>query len=149
MSLKVWVEGLIKGQEKPLTVSKDKMILNGLYIDEAIKSHIEWRENWFAALRERRADEYEFTKVTADNLCKVGQWIYSLGKKYEGMPEYETLKQKHAEFHNCAGEAIKLHKAGSFIDAMTTAKGPLQDLSLEVGINFINLLEAAQQKGNA
>ncbi|UYZ82879.1 hypothetical protein MTZ49_09665 [Entomomonas sp. E2T0] len=149
MSLEAWLEGLIKGKDEPLTVPKDKMMLNGLYIGDAIKSHIDWRENWFVAVLERRVGDYEFTKVTADNLCNVGQWIYSLGKKYEGMPEYELLKQKHAEFHMCAGKAVKLHKEGSLVNAMATAKGPLLDLSQEIGLSFIKLLKAAQEKGAA
>ncbi|AWM80703.1 hypothetical protein DKL61_10300 [Gammaproteobacteria bacterium ESL0073] len=145
MSLKVWVEKLINGQESPLPVPKNYLMLNGIYIDDAVRSHVEWRNNWFNALRAHKSDTYEVEKVSADNLCKVGQWIYGPGKEYEGMAEYEALKQKHAAFHCCAGEVVKLHNNGLFMDSMMITKGELQDTSLKVGVGLVDLLEAVQK----
>lgn len=144
MSLKEWVEALINGQEIALPVPKVELMLNGIFIDNAVRSHVDWRNNWFTALREHKQDSYQLEKVSADDLCKVGQWIYGLGKEYEGMPEYEALKQKHAKFHRCAGDVVKLHNEGQFMDSIVIARGPLQELSLEVGIGFVDLLEAVQ-----
>lgn len=146
MNLDTWIDLLLKGEEAPLPMPKEELVLGGLPIDEAIKSHVAWRENWFQALREHNLTNYGCEQVRADNRCKVGQWIYGPGTQYHNYPEYELLRKKHTEFHQCAGEAVQLHEKGHFAEAIVITKRTLPELSSKVGHSFADLLEAVHNE---
>lgn len=150
MDIRLWAEKLVQGQDLPLDIPQDKASLGGMYLGDALKAHINWRVNWLDALKEHRDSEYDVAQVAADNLCKVGLWLYSNeGRKFAALPEYEELKKAHAQFHLCAGEIVKLHKNGQFLEAFQMAKNKLMEISVVVANDFVNLLQSAQTRGLA
>ena len=145
MNLDTWIDALLRGEQVSLPAPKEDLMLGGLPIDEAIKAHVAWRENWFNALRAHDFTNYSCEHVTADNHCKVGQWIYGAGTEYQHLVEYEHLRKTHAEFHRCAGEAVHLHEKGYFAEAIVITKRQLPELSSKVGHCFADLLEAVHE----
>lgn len=73
--------------------------------DEAIVAHAEWKLKLTLYLQGE--GKLDHAIVCRDDQCKLGQWIYSDGKKYANELSYENLKKVHAEFHLCAGHVIK------------------------------------------
>lgn len=146
MAIEKWIDGLINGTQPDLPVARDAMMLNGLSVIDAIESHVNWRNKWFKALRADDPSAKDAEKIACDHLCQVGQWIYSAGKSYEHLPEYTELKQRHADFHLCASEAVKLHNKGEFLEAVTLAMGPLTTSSKTVASGFLSLFKASANK---
>ncbi|WP_368299854.1 CZB domain-containing protein [Kluyvera sichuanensis] len=144
MEFSTWIKKRIAGENISLGIPKEQQNLNGLILEEAIAFHIAWRERWITALREHREDEFDAAQVSNDALCQVGEWIYNEGKSLAKHPEYERFRELHAQFHQCAGSIVSLHKKGHFMEALATVKNELMPLSEEVGLSLGELLEASQ-----
>lgn len=71
--------------------------------------------------------------VKADNLCIIGEWIYGPGKEYEGLSEFQNLKEIHKNFHLAAHDALCLHRDGNEQAAMDYVEtGPFEERSKEI-----------------
>ena len=76
-------------------------------INDAIKSHSDWNHTLKKYLNcsENRLDP---KKIAPDNLCDLGIWLYSKGKKnYRNFPEFQELVDCHKSFHLCASELVE------------------------------------------
>ncbi|MEQ1946736.1 MAG: CZB domain-containing protein [Bryobacteraceae bacterium] len=82
--------------------------------DAAIQSHIAWKRKLADYLihpnGSLRSDE-----VGADDRCELGKWIYSNAAAFGPQPVYEELKSKHAEFHRCASDVVRMADSGRSI----------------------------------
>ncbi len=54
-----------------------------------------------------------------DNACDFGRWLYgaTISDAMKRMPEYETCRRLHAEFHQATADALKLALAGQKAEA--------------------------------
>jgi hypothetical protein len=102
---------------RPITASavvrEEKKVLD---IDvEVINKAIEAHTQWKTKLRQCMSDHNKCADpavVEKDNLCGLGQWIYSDGRKLNGEPMFDQLRIDHASFHKCAARIIREIQAG-------------------------------------
>ncbi|WP_374494232.1 methyl-accepting chemotaxis protein [Zoogloea sp.] len=82
-----------------------------LDFDGAIRAHMGWKQK----LRNFLAGEGEALDpavVSRDDKCVLGCWIHGAGQRYASAPGYAQLKNKHLEFHRCAGAVIRAKQSG-------------------------------------
>lgn len=106
-------KGIIENHEGELFIDFEnknttfKIVLKkSISFDVAIKNHLAWKSrlekyvtNPDGALTEE--------EVCADNICKLGMWIYSQEERYQNLSEWIDLKDKHARFHQTASEVVR------------------------------------------
>lgn len=140
--LKYWLEQQLAGNRIPLNLPTEEQDLHGLTLSTAINAHMAWIDKLTLTLKGQNPEEYDPEIVGADHLCAVGKWIYGEGKDLAKHPEYEQLRTKHAEFHECAGGILKKHKQKHFADAMFDLRHKMVDLSNDVQTALVALLLA-------
>ena len=80
--------------------------------DKAIEAHRQWKVRLRKAIAER-------TSLDADTLCRddrcpLGQWLHGDGQRRWGSaPGFTALLERHAEFHNAAGQVARQINAGA------------------------------------
>ncbi|MDX2204472.1 MAG: CZB domain-containing protein [Hyphomicrobiaceae bacterium] len=90
-------------------------------LDEAIKSHSSWKMKLSQYLK--NADgSLRSTEVRADNRCALGRWLQGEGRKLAGSPEYATLVQQHAHFHQAAAHIVDMANAGKSVEGETALR---------------------------
>ncbi len=106
-------------------------------IEDAIKSHKQWKLMVESLFRGEREFEVNPSILMKDNLCKLGQWIYSKeSKKYSNDVQFEQLQNDHKKFHLLAGTILSLFKENK----SDKAAEKLEEFQ-EVSSNVIKLLE--------
>jgi hypothetical protein len=93
-------------------------------IRKAIGVHGVWKSRLMTAI-EAGKSEFVPDKVCKDNLCDFGQWLHgtSLPPEVKKMPEFETCRRLHADFHLAAAEVLRLAISGKKPQALA-AIGP-------------------------
>jgi hypothetical protein len=77
-----------------------------------VEAHRDWKTRLQAFLR-GQGDSLEADKVSRDDACKLGEWLYGPGQKYAGRAEFDDLVREHAGFHKSAGEVVRQHAKGN------------------------------------
>ena len=91
-------------------------------LDEAIKSHGDWRLKMRIAISEKQPLDAEV--LGADKRCPLGLWLNGEARgQYANLPGYQTCVAEHAAFHKCAGEVARVANAGQYSEA-TAMMGP-------------------------
>jgi len=80
------------------------------------------------------------------NMCGLGQWRHSDGKKFEHLPEMKMLDEAHAKFHQLVGEAIEAANAG-IGETVNASMLEVEAMSRKV-IALIDQLETAITKNS-
>jgi methyl-accepting chemotaxis protein len=52
-------------------------------------------------------EQLEVAKVSRDDLCPLGNWLYGPATSYSKFREYEDLKRNHAAFHRGVGDIVQ------------------------------------------
>lgn len=78
--------------------------------------------------------------IARDDRCDLGKWIHGAGKKYSGVPAFETLRQKHSEFHLVAARVATKVLLEDKPSAQKFLNGELQRRSLDT-VNAIRALK--------
>jgi Chemoreceptor zinc-binding domain len=87
--------------------------LSGLNLKQVLDAHTAWKERLIKILNGTCDETPDVAVVSQDNQCFLGKWLYSEGKALYGhLPEYESVRKVHAEFHVCAGEVLEQHRLG-------------------------------------
>jgi Chemoreceptor zinc-binding domain len=87
--------------------------LAGLSLKQALDAHTAWKERLSKIIEGTSDEKPELAVVVQDNQCFLGKWIYSEGKRLYGhLPEYESVRSAHADFHVCAGHVLEQHQLG-------------------------------------
>lgn len=144
MDLKLWIEQYNAGKEVPLNLTTAQQDLHGLYLLEAIAAHEAWIEKLESTLRGKNPEEYDPAVVGVDRLCKLGKWLYGDGLFLDKYPEYKVVKNAHARFHQCAGDILQNHRKGHLMEAISALRHELIDLSKEVKVSLVSLLDKVQ-----
>lgn len=146
-----WI-GKMKGGNKTASKESSKSqesatilisAFEGLNMKDAIDAHLAWYKKLERAIADKSAAGYEVRNVAADNNCALGGWIYKEAKKFATLPEYETLRQSHADFHMLAGEILILVRDGDFEQATQRLRRDLRRASDHVQLNLIRLCTRA------
>ena len=91
-------------------------------LSEAIAKHSEWKARFRSAID--RKETLDVAVVSSDSCCELGKWLHGEGKsQYGRIPSYNSLINKHREFHAQAGRIAVLINAKQFAEAIA-AIGP-------------------------
>jgi methyl-accepting chemotaxis protein len=74
--------------------------------DEFVYVHKQWSKR-LRRVVEGRAEPQDPEAVSCDDRCTLGQWIYGEGQRFEAAGAYQVLRDKHAQFHRCAGDVLR------------------------------------------
>jgi len=74
-----------------------------------------------------------------------GKWLYGPGKKpYSHLPEYETLRKIHAEFHLSAGEILVEFENAHNNAASEILNGKFRDANNQIKLELVRLFSSAK-----
>jgi len=62
---------------------------------------------------DKGGSEHSPEVVGKDDVCKFGQWLYSLPAEEQKAKHFQTVKLLHAEFHKAAAEVLGLVLKGN------------------------------------
>ncbi|MBZ0106225.1 MAG: CZB domain-containing protein [Sulfuricella denitrificans] len=112
----------------------------------AIEAHIRWKVRLESYISGESNEQLDPAVVGKDDQCALGKWIHGPGgAKYDGLPVFQSLRETHAGFHQCAAQVIEsvdagdIEKAGEILSRGCYArhsnkvKAELARLSIELG----------------
>jgi len=111
--------------------------------DDAIAAHIKWKVRLTQFIDGTGTEKLVSTTVCKDNLCDLGKWVYGDGMKFKGLPHYQDLVKKHANFHICASEVVKKVEGGDKSGAKSALGGPFAVASKETVTAIMELKKEA------
>ncbi len=79
--------------------------------DGIVDAHQQWSKKLRRAV-EGRSEPQDPAIVSRDDQCALGAWIYGPGSKLLADFPQTTLRAKHAQFHQCAGDVLRHVVAG-------------------------------------
>lgn len=74
--------------------------------DEFVHVHEQWSKK-LRRVVEGRSEPQDPEIVSCDDQCTLGEWIHGAGTRFEAEAIYRTLREKHAQFHQCAGDVLR------------------------------------------
>jgi methyl-accepting chemotaxis protein len=94
--------------KKSLVVSAPRLANSAAFsFGDGINAHIKWKTRLVDYIKGSSQEELEVAKVSCDDKCDLGKWLYGPAKSYAQMPEYGELKHSHAEFHRSVGVIVQ------------------------------------------
>jgi methyl-accepting chemotaxis protein len=75
--------------------------------DDAINAHAKWKARLVNYVKGPSDEQLEVEKVSRDDLCPLGGWLYGPATAYSNYREYEELKKNHAAFHRGVGDIVQ------------------------------------------
>jgi methyl-accepting chemotaxis protein len=75
--------------------------------DDAVNAHIKWKSRLVDYIKGRSTEQLDTAKVSCDDQCDLGRWIYGPAKTHEHLTEYSALKKSHAAFHQSVGSIVQ------------------------------------------
>ncbi len=87
-------------------------------IKKAIGAHGMWKSRLAAAIDTGKS-EFTVDAVRKDNACDFGRWLYGadIPAAAKQLPDYETCRRLHADFHQTAAEVLSMAVAGKKSEA--------------------------------
>ena len=89
--------------------------------DDAINAHIKWKVRLVDYIKGKSNEELEVDKVSCDDKCDLGRWLYGPAMHHARLPEYRDLKSSHASFHRSVGDIVQCvhdHHADKAMDML-------------------------------
>lgn len=116
--------------------------------DDAIVAHVRWKVRLTQFIEGLGTEKLESATVCKDNLCTLGKWIYGDGARFKELAGYQDLVRKHANFHVCAAEVVKLVEVGNKAGAKAAVGYKLASASKEtvMAINELRREVTAQSE---
>jgi methyl-accepting chemotaxis protein len=108
-------------------------------------AHQAWKQKLRNAISGGSELQLDPNEVCKDNVCALGKWIYSAGKEFEHLEEYEPLRQNHAAFHVCAADILKKAQTGDRDGASSMLVGDFFDLSNRTIQNIVAMKRQHQR----
>jgi Chemoreceptor zinc-binding domain len=119
--------------------------LSGLNLRQALDAHSAWKERLTKVIEGSSDEKPDIAIVVQDNQCFLGKWLYAEGKRLHGhLPEYESLREAHAEFHVCAGHVLEQHQLGNETFAKVILKSKFRTASNKNQMLLTSLFVAAK-----
>ncbi len=146
MGLRAWFARVIDSGDKTETAASQAAEMNqaerdfqGLEMHDAIDAHLRWNDRLRAYVSGQSEESLDPETVSCDDKCVLGHWIYETAKpQYDGMEEFETLRSDHAEFHQTAGQIVRLKQQGNTEQA-SALFDPLRRQSGSVQLSLVGL----------
>lgn len=84
-----------------------------------IQAHLRWKQRLSDYIDGSSDEDLKPDEVSRDDACILGQWIYGHGKDEYGDSEcFQELVKIHADFHQLAGEVVRLVDQGDIHAAL-------------------------------
>ena len=83
-----------------MTSAADEVDFDGI-----VDAHKQWSKKLRRAVEGRSAPQ-DPAVVSRDDQCALGAWIYGAGRTLLTDSTHATLRTKHAQFHQCAGDVL-------------------------------------------
>jgi hypothetical protein len=139
VGMKQWLARILGGRPAPSRPAaapalQVQQVLE-INVRNAIEAHQAWKRRLEAAIRSGSAFESDPRLVGRDDVCPLGRWIHGAGgRQFGAEPKFLDLKAKHAAFHQCAGRALSLARAGDDGEALQemSSSSDFANLSWEV-----------------
>jgi Chemoreceptor zinc-binding domain len=139
------VDGSNKEAEVQVASAPVEGMLSGLNMAQVLEAHRAWKARLQKVLDGTSEENFDIAVASEDFHCFLGKWIYSEGKSlYSHLPEYESLRQAHAEFHVCAGQVLQQHELGNQTFAEVILKTKFRTASNKNQMEITNLFRAAK-----
>jgi methyl-accepting chemotaxis protein len=87
-------------------------------------------------------EELEVDKVSCDDQCDLGRWLYGPAATHARLPEYKDLKSSHAAFHRSVGDIVQCVHDHHTDKAMDKLGGEFFKLSNQT----VHAIKSLQQK---
>ena len=84
-------------------------------LEDAIEVHAEWKLRFQSVMSKKGSFNVE--TVSKDNLCMLGNWLYSEEKKLRKYLSYKPLLESHKKFHIEAGKVASMVNSGNYAEA--------------------------------
>lgn len=114
----------------------------------AIEAHIRWKVRLEDYISGAGKEQLDPAVIGRDDQCALGKWIHgSGGTRYNALPLFQSLKESHAGFHQCAAQVVQsvdegdAAKAGEILSRgcyakySSKVKTELARISIELGGN--------------
>src|SRR3989344_1675301 len=114
--------------------------VQGVDLDSAIKAHAQWRTKLRDAAKKHQ--QLDADTIRRDDCCELGRWLHGKGQgSYGALPAFQSLVDKHRDFHEVAGALAPTLNRGNYADAEQALAGntPFSQASGAVGAAIIQL----------
>jgi methyl-accepting chemotaxis protein len=80
---------------------------NTFSFEDAVNAHIKWKIRLVDYIKGKSNEELEVDKVSCDDKCDLGRWLYGPATAHARLAEYKDLKSSHAAFHRSVGDIVQ------------------------------------------
>ena len=102
-------------------------LIPGLDMHTAISAHLELSTRLRALIDGQSREALKAATVSSDSQCALGKWIHGRAAlRYAAHSEFGSLRDAHAQFHSCAGNALEVHQQGNQAAARALHNGALR-----------------------
>lgn len=112
----------------------------GFSFDNAIDAHNKWKMRLINYIKGNSKENLEADKVSRDDVCALGCWIYGDATAYQQLPEYAEVKHHHAAFHKSVGAIVQCVHDKQIDEAMMRLGGEFYQQSNQT-IGAIKVLQ--------
>lgn len=151
MSILSWLKEVTTGDNKAgfidtdsMTFAKEEVEFHGLDMKAALDAHVAWTKRLEDKLSGSNDEELDVATVASDCECTLGKWLHGTAQnKFGESPDYEELRQVHADFHLKAGDILNNVLHGEKDSAINNLK-ELRFQSGKVQLSLVRLYSHAQ-----
>ncbi len=112
----------------------------------AVSAHQTWSGRLKNVLDGHSQETLDPSVVGRDDRCVLGKWIHGPGQQCCGhLPDFPTLKDKHAFFHRLAAEILTAHAGGQRERAMAILNKDFKTVSHDV-VGILNHMNFSQRR---
>ena len=95
------------GKKRAAELAHSVVSTNSFSFGDAVKAHIKWKSRLVDYIKGDSKEELEVEKVACDDKCDLGKWLYGSAASFARLPEYNELKDSHAQFHRSVGVIVQ------------------------------------------
>jgi methyl-accepting chemotaxis protein len=95
---------------------------------EIVSAHVRWKQRLQSYIIER-GEKLDPAEIGRDDHCKLGKWIYGEGQAYAHLPQFEQVRQIHAQFHKHAAAVVVFSNRGDRESAEQVLNGIYAEVS--------------------
>jgi Chemoreceptor zinc-binding domain len=106
---------------------------------QIINAHVMWKQRLLACIEGRSEERLDPDIVSRDDQCVLGKWIYGEGRRYDALPEYESVREQHARFHTKASEVVRMVRSGDQGSASVLLHGGYSKISEQLKHRLLRL----------
>ncbi len=116
--------------------------------DDAVNAHTKWKVRLIDYIKGVSNEQLEVGKVSRDDVCPLGNWLYGDASRYSKLQEYAELKKNHADFHSSVGHIVQCVHDHHKDEAMHKLGGDFFQYSTKT-VKAIRTLQSKVEGGTA